>query len=180
MADQRHGTERPAPEQTGPDWIIPAIAAAFAVYYVISISALRWEAMISGLFVAIVLGVLLALFGLRTVLRLRDGRARVSFEGTFTGRDGLVRQALLLVYIVAFINMVSVLGFTLGVFSFLFASLLTIARLPWTRAALISGIAALTGYVLFIVALRTQFPSGPFETLLKPAVDAFRVAVGLA
>lgn len=170
MSDERTDVRDGEKEVTGADWILPAAAVSFAVYYLISIKDLRWEAKVSGLFVACALALLILVFAVRTGLGLAQGRLRVGFSDFNAGGGALLRQITFVVFIVAFINLIQYLGFTLSVFSFLAASFILVASFAPRRALVLAGIIALCGYLLFIVALQTPFPLGPFERLLMPLV----------
>lgn len=166
-------TRRATQKVTGIDWILPAIAVAFATYYLISINSLRWEAKVSGLLVALIVAVLVTAFAIKTVIGLTKGKLRVEFSGLSESRDGAIRQLILVGLIVGFIALIQTIGFTLSVFIFLSANLIFVAALPVVRALALSAVISLCGYLLFIVALQTDFPVGPFEQLLAPLVRMF-------
>jgi hypothetical protein len=166
-------TRRATQKVTGIDWILPAIAVAFATYYLISINSLRWEAKVSGLLVALIVAVLVTAFAIKTVIGLTKGKLRVEFSGLSESRDGAIRQLILVGLIVGFIALIQTIGFTLSVFIFLSANLIFVASLPVVRALALSAVISLCGYLLFIVALQTDFPVGPFEQLLAPLVRMF-------
>lgn len=151
---------------TGPDWIIPILSAGFASYYLWSIAEMRWEAKINSFFVALILCALIVAFAIRTARGLAQGRLRIDFGGWRGNTGALYRQGLLLVSIVGFIALIPYLGFTITVFAFLLVAFVGIARMAIWRAVLAAGIVAVIGYLLFIVALRTNFPDGPFERLV--------------
>jgi len=164
-----HATEREADKRqpTGADWIIPAIGLAFATYYLLSIRNLVWEAKIAAVFVAVVLYALIGVYVLVTVVGLKRGSLRIDFSPLW-GNLALFRIRALLFGLAA----LSVLalpwaGFTLGTFGFLLVSFLWLEKMPWKLAVITSGALAIAGYVLFIVALRTAFPPGPFELAMR-------------
>lgn len=156
----------PEPKLTGADWIIPGLAACFAIYYTASVAELRWEAKMSGVVVAVALGLLIALFAARVVIGLARKTHRFSFAGLFDSREGAIRQFTMLGLIIAFIVAIQTIGFTLSVFGFLSVAFVFIARMRLLKAIGLAAIFALCGYVLFIVALQTRFPRGAFEQLM--------------
>ena len=161
------GTPDGLPEQTGGDWIIPGLAAAFATYYLISISDLVWEAKIAAVFVAVVLYTLCGIFLVRTVLGLRNGSLRIDFSPLWEDW-GLFRQRALLFGLAAFsVALLPWIGFTLSTFGFLLATFLLLAKMALRPALITAGALALGGYVLFIAILRTAFPMGPFELAMR-------------
>lgn len=155
---------------TGPDWIIPILSLAFAIYYLWSIAEMNWEAKVSSFFVALILCGLILAFAVRTALGLSREKLQLDFTGWRRNPDALARQGLLLGLIVGFIIAIPYLGFTITVFAFLLASLIGIARMPFGRSLLVSGLIALVAYLLFIVALRTNFPDGIFERLMSSLI----------
>ena len=161
------------PAVTGPDWIIPILSLAFAMYYLWSVSEMKWEAKVSSFFVALVLCALIVAFAVRTALGLARGELRLDVTGWRTNPGALARQGFLLGLIVGFIIAIPYLGFTMTVFAFLLASLIGIARMPVGRSLLVSGLIAVVAYLLFIVALRTNFPDGVFERVMNSLIALF-------
>lgn len=158
---------------TGPDWIIPILSLAFAIYYLWSITEMSWEAKVSSFFVALVLCALIAAFAVRTALGLSRGELRLDFTGWKKNPGALARQGLLLGLIVGFIIAIPYLGFTTTVFAFLLASLIGIPQMPVARSLFVSGLIALVAYLLFIVTLRTNFPAGIFERVMNSLIALF-------
>lgn len=161
--------EQQVPEQktTGADWIIPILAICFAIYYTASVAELRWEAKMSGVVVAVALGLLIAIFAGRVALGLIRGTHRFTMSGLFDSRQGAGRQFIMLGLIVGFIVAIQSIGFTLSVFGFLIMAFIFIARLRLIRSLSLAAIFAISSYLLFIVALQTRFPRGPFEQLMS-------------
>ncbi|MCS0496491.1 hypothetical protein [Ancylobacter mangrovi] len=151
---------------TGADWIIPILGAAFATYYLISIKDLAWEAKISGVFCAVVLFLLIAIFALRTAIGLLRGTHYLELRSLYESHKLAVVRGSLFALTVANVALIPWAGFTLSTFGFLFASFLWLERMTPRRAALVAAGLALFGYVLFILILRTAFPPGPFERLV--------------
>ena len=69
---------------------------------------------------------------------------------------------------IAYNFVVPTLGFTITTFLFLNMAMLLLSGGKKKRFIFfLSTILALGGYFLFIVAFKTRFPAGPFETLMK-------------
>jgi hypothetical protein len=148
---------------TGGDWIIPALAAAFAAYYMWSIRDLVWEAKIAAVFVAVVLYTLIAIFAVKTILGLNAHRLRVDFTPLWETPELFRNRALLFGLAVVSVAVLPWLGFTISTFGFLLAAFLWLEHMPMRTAFITAASLALSGYVLFIAILRTAFPMGPFE-----------------
>jgi len=161
----RGDADRRAP--TGADWIIPAVAAAFATYYLISIEDLVWEAKIAAVFVAVVLYALIGIFVLKTSLGLQRGLLRIDFTQLWETPALFGQRALLFGLAVLSVAVLPWAGFTLSTFGFLLAAFLWLDRMPMKTALITAGALALAGYILFIAILRTPFPAGPFELAVR-------------
>jgi len=151
---------------TGADWIIPAIGAAFATYYLYSIRDLDWEAKVSGVFCAVVLFLLIGIFALRTAIGLVRGTHYVEWRSLWETHQLALIRGSLFGLTVASVAIIPWAGFTISTFLFLFACFLWLQRMSVRNAAITAGSLALFGYVLFILILRTSFPQGPFENLV--------------
>ena len=73
-----------------------------------------------------------------------------------------------LVITLAYIVIIPWCGFTLTTFVFLFASMMVLnkGRRPGF-IAMLSAAFSLSGYLLFVLALETRFPQGPFEKVMQ-------------
>lgn len=152
---------------TGADWIIPVIGAAFATYYLYSIKDLDWEAKVSGVFCAVVLFLLIGIFALRTAVGLLRGTHYVEWRSLWETRQLAILRGSLFALTVASVAIIPWAGFTISTFLFLFLSFLWLQRMSVKYAAITAGALALGGYILFILILRTAFPTGPFEALVS-------------
>lgn len=162
MNDDRNGKVA-----TGADWIIPALGAAFATYYLYSIRDLNWEAKVSGVFCAVVLFLLIAIFALRTAIGLLRGTHYLEWRSLWEDhRLALIRGGLFALT-VGSVAIIPFAGFTTSTFLFLFACFLWLQSMSVKHAAIAAGALALGGYILFILILRTAFPTGPFERLVS-------------
>ena len=110
--------------ETGSDWILPALAAAFAVYYLYSIQDLTWEAKISGVVVATALFVLIGIFFVKSAIGLMRGRYRLGLDNLIDDREVMAQRLILFGLTVAYILIIPWLGFTLT----------KVAILSWRRA----------------------------------------------
>lgn len=152
---------------TGADWIIPGLGAAFATYYLYSIKDLDWEAKVSGVFCAVVLFLLIGIFALRTVIGLARGTHYVEWRSLWETHHLAMIRGALFGLTVASVAIIPWAGFTISTFLFLFFAFLWLQRMSARNAAITAGALALGGYVLFILILRTAFPTGPFERLVS-------------
>ena len=162
MNDDRNGKVA-----TGADWIIPGLGVAFATYYLYSINDLAWEAKVSGVFCAVVLFLLIGIFALRTVLGLLRGTHYVEWRSLWETRQLAIIRGMLFALTVASVAIIPWAGFTTSTFLFLFFSFLWLQRMSVKNSAITAGALALGGYLLFILILRTAFPTGPFEALVS-------------
>ena len=79
----------------------------------------------------------------------------------------LPKRLVLLGLTLAYTVLVEYGGFTITTFAFLFAAMTLLNEGRKKRfAALLSLALSLSGYLLFIVAFQTRFPTGPFERLM--------------
>jgi hypothetical protein len=154
-------------ETTGADWIIPALALAFATYYLISIRNLVWEAKIAAVFVAVLLYLLIGLFALRTLIGLKRRSLAIDFSPLWENAQLFRTRTLLFGLSALSVAVLPWAGFTLSTFGFLLATFLCLEKMPLKTALITSGALAVAGYVLFIVALRASFPPGPFELAVR-------------
>ena len=147
----------------GADLILPVSAAAYAIYYVWSVRNFPTEAQISGFLLAGLLLLFVLLYFVRIGLGLASGRYSLGI-GKFLGpRESVGPRVTFFALIVVSMIVIPWLGFTLTTFLFLLASFLVLGVRPIRRAFLVAGVAALGGWLFFIVLLSTRFPQGPFE-----------------
>ncbi len=153
-------------KQVGSDLIIPVLGIAYAIYYVYSVWEFPAEAQRSGFFLAGLLFLLCALFFLRTLLLALRGKAELEFLALLGPPEGRWRRLGFVALIGAYLLTVQTLGFTVSTFSFLFLGSMLGGLKSARRAATFAAIAALAGWLFFIVLLGTRFPLGPFEALM--------------
>jgi hypothetical protein len=151
----------------GADLVIPALAAAFAAYFLYSVAGLAWEARANGVLIGVTLLVLIAAQAARILLQLRRGTGDLGLEPLLAPRNALGRRLALAAVAVAFIATLPWLGLTLGLLVAMLAALwVSGVRRPAALALVPLGVAA-SAYLLFIFVLDSEFPHGPIERLLS-------------
>jgi hypothetical protein len=157
--------------RSGGDLVLPLLAAAFTVYFFISVSEIAWEAKANAVTIGIALLVLIAVQTVRTALGsgLRTGLR----PGPLLAPRALTAPRIALVATTAiFVGLIPWLGLTLGLF-LLTALLMAILRAgSAVRIALTAAIVAGSAYVLFIAILNSRLPRGPVEHLLAQLLTA--------
>ena len=165
------GAEQGAPAEEkqalGADLIIPVGTILFAVYYLYTVWDLPWQAKAAGLGIGGAMAIVLALLAVRFVREWSAGRADLGLGAlafpvvTLAQRFGLLAAAL------AFVLVMPLAGFTLGLFLFLMAGMIILSGLSQLKSAtIIALLVSLGGYLLFIVFIGARFPQGPVEALL--------------
>ncbi|WP_316977114.1 tripartite tricarboxylate transporter TctB family protein [Shumkonia mesophila] len=150
----------------GAELIIPIASLLFAVYYLTSIWNIRWEAQVNGFFHSTILLILIVAFLIKTFARIARGEADLRF-GERLGTTALLKSRLGLIGITAvFVFTLPYLGFTLGTFLFLLATMLFFGIRSRKLLILVPLCLAAGGYILFIAALNARFPRGVIENLL--------------
>ncbi len=165
--DQQPEPRPPARRAVGGDLIIPIAAVAFTLYYFSSIIDSPWEAQVNAFFVGSILLGLVAILLIKIGRDLIAGAADLRLGGLIEPVALIPKRLILLLLAVGYVFVIEWLGFTLTTFAFLTAAMLTLndGRRPGLVLALATAL-ALGGWLLFIVAFRTRFPSGPFEWLM--------------
>ena len=152
----------------GADLIIPAGTILFAVYYLYTVWDLPWQAKAAGLGIGGAMAIVLALLAVRFVREWSAGRANLGLGDLVFPTVTLAQRLGLLAAAFAFVLVMPLVGFTLGLFLFLMAGMVILSGLSHLRsAAIIALLVSLGGYLLFIVFIRARFPHGPVETLLS-------------
>lgn len=156
------------PKQVGGELIIPVAAILFTIYYFSTIINVPWTAQVSAFFVGSILIVLCAGFIIRTAVQRARGEISLSIGKLIAPVAYIPKRLALLALTVGYIIVIPWTGFTLTTFLFLAASMLVLSEGKKKRTILIlSAILSLGGYLLFIVAFKTRFPVGPFESMMK-------------
>jgi len=149
----------------GADLVIPALALAFAVYFFVSIADLAWEAKANGVLVGTVLVLLVAIQIARSAVEVAKGRADLSIAPLLEPREALGKRIGLVLLTVAFIVALPWLGLSLALFLGLAAALYLMGVRRPLPLVLLPLVVAAAAFLLFIVALNTDFPHGPIERL---------------
>ena len=71
---------KPARQAIGADLIIPALAVIFTLYYCSTIWELNWEAKANGLAIGALLLLLVAIFLVKTAVRVKRGEATLGMD----------------------------------------------------------------------------------------------------
>ena len=160
------------PRNILPDFIIPALALAFTIYYLTTITEVPWISQASAIVVGSLLTLAILAFFVRSVLRIRRGEEMLELRDSLHMLLGRVpvssRRIGLLALAVGYVWIIDTLGFTLTTFFFVFAAIVLLSSLAnWKRALAVSVSSAVIGYIVFLYFFETRFPSGPIEDWLK-------------
>lgn len=165
MADEtRPGTAR-APA-IGGELLLPALGIALAIYFLIDIRSLVWEARANATVIAIVLLVLIALHLARIALRVLRGEATLGIGALIEPRPWLATRFTILGLTGIFIMALPWLGLTLGLFLLVAVMMRVLRAGSWTRIGVTAAVIAGAAYALFIALLDSRLPHGPIEALL--------------
>ena len=165
--DQQPEPRPPARRPVGGDLIIPIAAVAFTLYYFASIIDSPFEAQVNAFFVGSILLALVAILMIKLGRDLIVGAAELRLGGLIEPLAVAPKRLILLLLAIGYVVVIEWLGFTITTFVFLAAAMLVLNH--GRRAGFVLGLAAglaLGGWLLFIVAFQTRFPSGPLERLL--------------
>ena len=161
-----------APHNLVGDCLIPAIALAFTLYYLTTITEVPWISQASAVIVGSLLLLSILAFAIRGIARVRRGRETFDVPAAWRalgaeGRTGRTRLALFALTI-GYVVFLGVLGFTLSTFVFVFAAIVLLSSPGnWRRALAVALGCAVAGYGLFIHLFGTRFPEGPIERWLE-------------
>jgi hypothetical protein len=156
-----------APKPVGGELLLPIVAVAFSIYYFTTITEVPFSAQVSALFVGTVLIILCVLLFLRTALAVKRGEATLGIGRLIEPASHVPTRLALLALTLGFIFLVKWLGFTLTTFLFLSLSMMLLSRGRRKGFILaLSAILSVGGWLLFVYAFETRFPSGPFEWLM--------------
>lgn len=157
----------PRQKRIGADLIIPIAGLAFGAYYLHSIAGLPSMAQFNGRFLVSIMALLVVILGFRMAWQLKRGEARISFADLAETPQTAVLRWGVLGLAIAFTLGIPYAGFTLSMFLFLTLSMILLGVRPWTKVLMITVIASLIGYLMFIVALGARLPRGPVEAFLS-------------
>ena len=156
------------PKSLGSDLVIPIAALFFTIYYFYTIINAPWTAQVAAFLVGSVLIILIVLFVVKCIRSLRTVEGTLNLDTLMEPKAYVPKRLGLLVLTLAYNFVVPTLGFTITTFFFLNMAMLLLSGGKKKRFIFfLSTILSLGGYLLFIVAFKTRFPAGPFETLMK-------------
>jgi hypothetical protein len=152
----------------GAELVIPVAALLFTLYYFYTILDSPWTAQASAFFIGTILIVLVLIFIGLTFRWVAKGEGDWSFHTLFEPHNYVRLRLALFALTVGYIAVISFLGFTITTFLFLVLAMLLLNRGRRAKLSLsLAAILSVGGYLLFIVAFDTNFPEGPFETLMN-------------
>ena len=147
----------------GADLVIPLLALAFAAYFFVSIEGLAWEAKANGVMIGSALVLLVVVQLVRIGMAIAQGRGGFGTEPLWAPREALGKRIGMVIVTIAFIATLKWLGLTLGLLLGMAASLWIMGVRKPGRIVAISLTVAASAYLLFILALDSNFPHGPVE-----------------
>ena len=155
-------------KSVGSELIIPIAALLFTIYYFYTIINAPWTAQVAAFLVGSILIVLIVFFGVKCLRSLSKGEGAFNFDTLIEPKSFVPKRLGLFVLTVVYIFIVPTLGFTITTFLFLSMAMLLLSGGQKKRIIFsLSAILSIGGYLLFILAFKTRFPAGPFETLMK-------------
>jgi hypothetical protein len=171
MSDANSDAGRGTIPALGAYFIIPSLACALTVYFLISTAGLIWEARSTGTFIGVILLGLCAAQFIRLGLKVARGEAMLGLgelaENSYYNR---LRLGLLLLT-TAFVALLPVIGTTLGLFLVLIAMVRLMGVRSWRAIFATAFITAATVHGLLIYLLGSQLPQG----FLKPVFSSLGI-----
>lgn len=165
MTTSSSETERGQRPALGAYFIIPALACALTIYFLVSTIGLVWEARSTGTFIGVVLLALCIAQFVRLGTKIARGGATLGL-GELVDNTLFNRQRLwLLALMTAFILLLPVLGTTVGLFLVMIAMMWVTGVRSWPVLILVATGACLFVHGLLIYALGSQLPQGLFKPL---------------
>lgn len=159
--------QRPA---LGADLVIPAIAGAFTIYFLISTNHFVWEAKANGVVIGLTLLALLAIQVVRIFLNVRAGRGTLSLGDLVEPTQAQGQRIALIVILALFVGSISWLGTTLALYLAMTASMLALGVRKPLELFLVPFLTALFVYLVFVALLPTRMPEGVIENLVSAIV----------
>ena len=162
------------PKNVLPELIIPALALAFAIYYLTTITEVPWIAQASAMLVSGLLVLSIIAFGVRTVYRIRAGREYLGLSdalGDLRANSGVnIKRAILFVLTMLYVFLMPRIGFSIATFLLIFLGIIVLSdgkTTVFVRAFFVALLCTVVGYLAFIHLFKTRFPFGPVENLIK-------------
>ena len=167
MQDETEASQ-PRRRALGAELVIPVTALLFTIYYFWTILESPWTAQASAFFIGTILIVLVLIFIGLTFRWVANGEGDWSFHTLFEPHNYVRLRLALFALTVGYIAVISFLGFTITTFLFLLLAMLLLNRGRRVKLSVsLAVILSVGGYLLFVVAFDTNFPEGPFETLMN-------------
>ncbi len=158
----------PEKKAIGGELVIPAAGLGFTLYYFSTIVDSPWTAQVSAFFVGAILIALVLAFIARSLLMVKRGEASLGLGDLAGAADVTSGRLLFFAITLAYVVVIPWGGYTLATFVFLFASMMVLnkGRRPGF-IGMLAAVFSLSGYLLFVLALETRFPEGPFEKMMQ-------------
>lgn len=157
-----------SPKNVLPDLIIPVMALIFTGYYLTTIVDVPWIAQASAMLVSVLLVAAIVAYGIRTIVRVRQGQEFLALDFRTLDRATTVKRLVLLALTLGYVMVIEHAGFTITTFAFVLLGVLCLSGLErWRSALAVSLTCSVLGYIVFIHFFQTRFPRGPIETFLK-------------
>ena len=165
MADETHpgAAHRPA---IGGELLLPAMGIGLAVYFLINVADLAWEARANATVIAYVLLGLIAIHLVRVARKIAGGEATLAIGPLIEPRLLMPIRFLVLALTGIFIILLPWLGLTLGLFLLVSVMMRVLHAGSWTKIVITAAIVSTAAYLLFIALLNSRMPHGPVEKLL--------------
>jgi hypothetical protein len=168
-------TPAPMPEEEqrpalGADLVIPAMAAAFTIYFLVSTNHFVWEAKANGVVIGVTLLVLLVMQVVRIFLNVRAGRGTLSLGELVAPTRAQGQRLALIVILAFFVGSISWLGTTLALYLAMTASMIALGVRKPLELFLVPFLTSLFVYLVFVALLPTRMPEGVVENLVSAIV----------
>lgn len=167
MSDASPDTGRGPIPALGAYYIIPLLACALTIYYLVSTIDLIWEAKATGIFIGAILLMLCVAQIVRLSLMVARGEATLGFgdlvEDNLFNRQRLALLALTTIFVVS----LPWIGTTAGLFLLIIAAIRVMGVREWHVLIAVAAITAATVHFLLIYLLGSQLPQGVFKGLFS-------------
>lgn len=150
----------------GGELLIPALGVGLAVYFLIDIRDLAWEAKANATVIAYILLGLIALHVVRIALRVWSGETTLGIGPLVEPLSLLPTRLLVLVITGAFIIALPWLGLSVGLFLLVTILMRLLHAGSWSKVVITAAVVSIAAYLLFIALLNSRMPHGPIEKLL--------------
>jgi hypothetical protein len=151
----------------GADLIIPALAAAFTIYFLVTTAEFVWEAKANGVVIGTTLLVLVAAQVVRTVVHVARRHGHLGFGELAEISPEQGRRLALIAVLCAFVATIDLLGTSLGLFVTMIASMWILGARSARRLLTVALITTVTVYLLFFAFLEARLPEGVVENAIN-------------